>query len=77
MNISFGGGRVKSKALTTFTRQLATLIDAGLALLRGLEVLRKGEKNPTLRGVISMIAESAPPRWRRSRPSEIFLPASA
>ena len=32
------GGRVKSKVLTTFTRQLATLVDAGLPLLRGLRV---------------------------------------
>jgi len=30
------GGRVKPKVLTTFTRQLATLVDAGLPLLRGL-----------------------------------------
>src|ERR1051325_1114561 len=30
------GGKVKSKILTTFTRQLATLVDAGLPLLRGL-----------------------------------------
>src|ERR1035441_5367019 len=30
------GGRVKSKVLTTFTRQLATLVDARLPLLRGL-----------------------------------------
>jgi len=29
------GGGVKSKVLTTFTRQLATLVDAGLPLLRG------------------------------------------
>src|SRR6185295_2557046 len=34
-------GRVKSKVLTTFTRQLATLVDAGLPLLRGLRVLEK------------------------------------
>ncbi|MCX6925175.1 MAG: type II secretion system F family protein, partial [Verrucomicrobia bacterium] len=37
------GGRVKSKVLTTFTRQLATLVDAGLPLLRGLRVLEKQE----------------------------------
>ena len=30
------GGGVKSKVLTTFTRQLATLVDAGLPLLRGM-----------------------------------------
>src|SRR5262249_53935790 len=29
------GGGVKAKVLTTFTRQLATLVDAGLPLLRG------------------------------------------
>src|SRR5438477_8822131 len=34
-------GRVKSKVLTAFTRQLATLVDAGLPLLRGLRVLEK------------------------------------
>src|SRR6185312_272090 len=34
-------GRVKSKVLTTWTRQLATLVDAGLPLLRGLRVLEK------------------------------------
>jgi type IV pilus assembly protein PilC len=33
------GGKVKPKILTTFTRQLATLVDAGLPLLRGLRVL--------------------------------------
>ena len=46
------GGRVKTKVLTTFTRQLATLVDAGLPLLRGLRVLEKQEKNPTLKSVI-------------------------
>ena len=56
---SFGGSnKVKSKVMTAFTRQLATLIDAGLPLLRGLDVLRKGEKDPTLRRVITKIAET-------------------
>jgi type IV pilus assembly protein PilC len=51
-------GKVKSKVLTAFTRQLATLIDAGLPLLRGLDVLRKGEKNPTLKRTLQQLAES-------------------
>ena len=40
LNIKIPGlsGKVKSKVLTTFTRQLATLVDAGLPLLRGLRV---------------------------------------
>src|SRR5262245_13838838 len=45
-------GRVKSKVLTAFTRQLATLVDAGLPLLRGLRVLEKQEKHPTLKSII-------------------------
>ena len=50
------GGRVKSKVLTTFTRQLATLVDAGLPLLRGLRVLEKQETNPTLKAIIGELA---------------------
>src|SRR5207245_1607093 len=45
IKLPVGRGTVKSKTLTAFTRQLATLIDAGLPLLRGLDVLRKQEKN--------------------------------
>src|SRR5260370_10591591 len=50
LNIKIPGlsGKVKSKVLTTFTRQLATLADAGLPLLRGLRVLEKQERNATL-----------------------------
>ena len=44
--------------LTTFTRQLATLVDAGLPLLRGLRVLERQEKNATLRGIIADLAVS-------------------
>ncbi|MBX3731807.1 MAG: type II secretion system F family protein [Verrucomicrobiae bacterium] len=52
------GGKVKTKVLTTFTRQLATLVDAGLPLLRGLRVLQKQEKNPTLRNTIDDLSLS-------------------
>jgi type IV pilus assembly protein PilC len=58
IKIPFLGGRVKSKVLTTFTRQLATLVDAGLPLLRGLRVLEKQEKNVTLRGILAQLALS-------------------
>ena len=50
------GGKVKPKVLTTFTRQLATLVDAGLPLLRGLRVLERQEKHPTLKKVINDLA---------------------
>ena len=56
IKIPFLSGRVKAKVLTTFTRQLATLVDAGLPLLRGLQVLEKQERNQTLRGIIKDLA---------------------
>lgn len=49
---------IKPKTLMIFTRQLATLIDAGLPLLRGLTVLSKQEPDPVLKGVILNLAES-------------------
>ncbi len=49
---------VKSKTLMIFTRQLATLIDAGLPLLRGLNVLAKQEKDLTLRNTINSLADA-------------------
>jgi type IV pilus assembly protein PilC len=52
------GGRVKPKGLMIFTRQLATLIDSGLPLLRSLTVLEKQEPNPVLKATIASLAES-------------------
>lgn len=60
MNISIGKGKssVKPKILMVFTRQLATLIDSGLPLLRSLTVLGKQEPNPVLNATISSLADS-------------------
>ena len=52
------GGGVKPKVLTTFTRQLATLVDAGLPLLRGLRVLEKQERNANLKGILAQLSTS-------------------
>jgi type IV pilus assembly protein PilC len=52
------GGKVKPKILMTFTRQLATLVDAGLPLLRGLRVLEKQERNATLKRIVGELATS-------------------
>lgn len=58
-NITIGkGGTVKPKILMVFTRQLATLIDSGLPLLRSLTVLGKQEPNPVLKSTISALADS-------------------
>jgi len=50
--------RVKPKQMMVFTRQLATLVNAGLPLLRGLQVLQRQEKNPVLRKALTSIADS-------------------
>lgn len=50
--------RVKSKVLMIFTRQLATLIDSGLPLLRGLTVLGRQEPIPMMKATINTLAEN-------------------
>ncbi|MDQ8194968.1 type II secretion system F family protein [Coraliomargarita sp. SDUM461004] len=55
---SGGFGKViKGEDLTTFTRQLATLLDAGLPLLRALEVMIRQEKNARFQAVLEQIAD--------------------
>jgi type IV pilus assembly protein PilC len=49
---------IKGKTLMIFTRQLATLIDAGLPLLRGLTVLGNQEPDPVLKKTITQLAET-------------------
>jgi len=50
--------RVKQKDLTVLTRQLATLVDAGLPLLRGLHVLERQTPNLTLKEALKEMCES-------------------
>jgi type IV pilus assembly protein PilC len=49
---------VKPKVMMIFTRQLSTLIDAGLPLLRGLNVLAKQERDAVLKTTINKLADS-------------------
>lgn len=50
--------KVKSKSLMIFTRQLATLIDSGLPLLRGLTVLGRQEPNLIMKATITTLADN-------------------
>lgn len=52
------GSAVKKKALAEFTRKLATLLQAGLTLVRSLEVLKDQEKNVVFRWILSQLIES-------------------
>jgi len=62
LSFSLGGGagtgKVPAKVLTVFTRQLSTLISAGLPLLRSLRTLSKQEKNANLKKIMGILAES-------------------
>ena len=52
------GGNIKRKELMIFTRQLATLIDAGLPLLQSLQVLHKQEPNANLRATLGALGDA-------------------
>src|SRR5215471_3395646 len=56
--VLFERRKVKSKVLMIFTRQLATLIDSGLPLLRSLNVLAKQERDKVLKKTIDKLADS-------------------
>jgi type IV pilus assembly protein PilC len=47
-----GGGRVALQDLVIFTRQLATMIDAGLAMVQSLQALAEQTTNKAMRDVI-------------------------
>ena len=51
-------GKVKTKVLTQFTRQLATLVNAGLPLMRGIDVLKRQMKDPQMVEALNGIAEN-------------------
>ena len=51
-------GKVKTKILTQFTRQLATLVTAGLPLMRGLDVLKRQMKDSQMKEALDGISEN-------------------
>jgi len=55
MPISIGG--VSTKQLTAFTRQLSTLQDAGLPILRSLQILEQQQKPGLLKAIIGGVAD--------------------
>ena len=51
-------GRIKTKVLTQFTRQLATLVNAGLPLMRGLEVLKRQMRDARMLEALNGISDN-------------------
>ena len=56
LNISFGPIVIKPKQLTVVTRQLAILLNAGLPLIRSLRTLERQSKDPSIKKVLSDVA---------------------
>ncbi|MHC4385966.1 MAG: type II secretion system F family protein [Planctomycetota bacterium] len=50
-------GKVKLKRITQFARQMSTLQDAGLAILRSLRILERQQKKGTFKRVIGYVAD--------------------
>ena len=58
-NITFGsfGKRVKTSDLVIFTRQLATMVSAGVPLARGLDLLQEDPESPYFQEVLTNITK--------------------
>lgn len=54
-NVSFFKPKVTGKDIVVFTRQLSTMINAGLPLVQGLEILEKQQDNPTFKKVLNEV----------------------
>ncbi len=54
-NVAFFQPKVSGKDIVIFTRQLSTMIDAGLPLVQGLEILEKQQANPTFKKALGEI----------------------
>ena len=57
-NIKFLQPKVQTKEIVIFTRQFATMIDAGLPLLQCLEILAGQQENKTFKKVLAEVKQS-------------------
>ncbi|MBA3258439.1 MAG: type II secretion system F family protein [Gemmatimonadales bacterium] len=55
INISFGGQRISTRDIVIFTRQFATMINAGLPLVQSLNILAHQTENKALREVTTKV----------------------
>jgi type IV pilus assembly protein PilC len=58
LSIPLFGRRIKASSVAVFTRQLATLIDAGMPLLRGLRTLQEQEESPAMKRLLEEVSTS-------------------
>ena len=57
LNLSFLQPKITTKDLVVFTRQFATMIDAGLPLVQCLEILSTQQENKTFKSVLTEVRE--------------------
>ncbi len=55
INLKFGQPKITDKDVVILTRQLATMIDAGLPLVQCLDILGNQTENKTLAGVVAQV----------------------
>jgi len=57
ISFSFGRQKIKKKDVAVFTRQLATMIDAGLPLVQSMDILAMQQDNKAFKEIIKNIKE--------------------
>lgn len=57
VSFSFGRQKIKKKDVAVFTRQLATMIDAGLPLVQSMDILAMQQENKAFKEIIKNIKE--------------------
>lgn len=57
LQFSFGGRKVTEKMIAVFTRQLATMIDAGLPLVQSLDILAMQQENKNFKEILTTIKD--------------------
>src|SRR3972149_5079570 len=50
-----GGGKITDKDITLFTRQLATMMKAGVPLLQSFDIVAKGASNPAVAKLLAAV----------------------
>jgi len=55
INISFGKPKIRSGDIAVFSRQLATMMKAGVPLVQALDIVGKGHNNPAMQEMILSI----------------------
>jgi type IV pilus assembly protein PilC len=56
-NVSFMQPKVTNNDIVVFTRQFSTMIDAGLPLIQGLNILAEQAENPTFRKILKELTK--------------------